>query len=126
MAELKTVDEIYEHIANALAGAVDEPWSEIRLVSKIWMTSTGFTGDYTRQPPDLGVADLDVDRIDYSVTKALKKLQSIMTSTSHGPWNKVTFKLAPDGKLAANFSYDSDLAESLKNAAAQAKAHSGR
>jgi len=44
MPELNTVDEIYEHVAGALAATVDEPWSEIRLHAEIWTTSIGFTG----------------------------------------------------------------------------------
>jgi hypothetical protein len=126
MTEPDTVEEIYEHIAGVLAAAVDEPWHEIRLNAEVWTTSTGFTGDYTRDPPDGGIADLDVDRIDYSVVKALKKLRTIMASTAHEPWNRATFKLAPDGEFSVNFVYDRDLAARLDDAAAQVRARSGR
>ena len=67
MAELSTVEEIYDFVANALAAAVDEPWKEIRLQAEVWKTSTGFTGDFTRDPAERGVADLDVDRLGYAV-----------------------------------------------------------
>ena len=80
MADLNTVEEIYDFVANALAAAVDEPWKEIRLQAEVWKTSTGFTGDFTRDPAERGVADLDVDRLDYAVAKAIKKLQTIMAS----------------------------------------------
>jgi hypothetical protein len=42
-----------------------------------------------------GVADLDVDRLDYAVAKAIKKLQTIMTAASHRPCNQATFRLTP-------------------------------
>ena len=121
MAELNTVEEIYDFVANALVAAVDEPWKEIRLETEIWNTSTGFTGDYTRDPAERGVADLDVDRLDYAVAKAIKKLQTIMTSTAHAPWNKATFRVTPDGEFFANFAYDADLSARLDAAAARAR-----
>ena len=122
MTELSTVDEIYEFVANALAAAVDEPWKEIRLQAEVWKTSTGFTGDYTRDPAERGVDDLDVDRLDYAVAKAIKKLQTIMTSESKDPWNRATFRLTPDGEFTVNFSYDADLAARLEASAARARA----
>ena len=122
MADLNTVEEIYDFVANALAAAVDEPWKEIRLQAEVWKTSTGFTGDFTRDPAERGVADLDVDRLDYAVAKAIKKLQMIMASDSHEPWNQVTFRLAPDGEFVANFNYDADLAARLEELAARARA----
>jgi Protein of unknown function, DUF600 len=123
MVELSTVDEIYDLVANALAAAVDEPWKEIRLQAEVWKTSTGFTGDFTRDPAERGVADLDVDRLDYSVAKAIKKLQTIMTSDAHEPWNQATFRLTPDGGFTVNFAYDADLAARLEASAAHARAH---
>jgi len=122
MAELNTVEEIYDLVANALAAAVDEPWKEIRLQAEVWKTSTGFTGDFTRDPADRGVADLDVDRLDYTVAKAIKKLQTIMTSQAHEQWNQVTFRLTPDGSFVANFAYDADLAARLEESAAHVRA----
>ncbi|MEH2628693.1 hypothetical protein V1292_006748 [Bradyrhizobium sp. AZCC 1719] len=121
MAELNTVEEIYDFVANALVAAVDEPWQEIRLETEIWKTSTGFTGDYTRDPAERGVADLDVDRLDYAVAKAIKKLQTIMTSSAHEPWNKATFRVTPDGEFFANFVYDADLSARLDAAATRAR-----
>ncbi|WOH53612.1 immunity protein YezG family protein [Bradyrhizobium sp. sBnM-33] len=121
MAELSTVEEIYDFVANAMAAAVDEPWREIRLETEIWKTSTGFTGDYTRDPAERGVADLDVDRLDYAVAKAIKKLQTIMASTAHEPWNKATFRVTPDGEFFANFAYDADLSARLDAAATRAR-----
>jgi hypothetical protein len=126
MPEPNTVDEIYEHVADALAKAVDEPWSEIRLHAEIWTTSIGFTGDYTREPPDQGQADLDVCHLDYSVAKAFKSLQKIMASSAHEPWNKATFKLAPDGAFSVNFAYDEALVRRLEQAAAVARQRSNR
>jgi len=126
MSEPNTVDEIYEHVAGALAAAVDEPWSEIRLYAEIWTTSIGFTGDYTRAPPEQGQADLDVDRLGYSVAKAFMRLQTIMASSAHGPWNRATFKLMPDGQFSVNFTYDAELVERLKQSAAQARLRSNR
>jgi Protein of unknown function, DUF600 len=124
MPELNTVDEIYEHVAGALAATVDEPWSEIRLHAEIWTTSIGFTGEYTRQPPDQGEADLDVGKLGYSVAKAFMSLQKIMASSAHGPWNRATFKLAPDGQFSVNFTYDDALVQRLKQSAAQARLRS--
>jgi hypothetical protein len=121
MAELSTVEEIYDFVANAMAAAVDEPWREIRLETEIWKTSTGFTGDYTREPAERGVADLDVDRLDYAVAKAIKKLQTIMASSAHEPWNKATFRVTPDGEFFANFVYDADLSARLDAAAIRAR-----
>jgi hypothetical protein len=125
MPELNTVDEIYKHVAGALAAAVDEPWSEIRLLAEIWTTSIGFTGDYTRGPPDQGQADLDVSHLGYSVAKAFMRLQTIMASSSaHEPWNKATFKLAPDGNFSVNFTYDEALVRRLEQTAAAARLRS--
>jgi Protein of unknown function, DUF600 len=121
MAELNTVEEIYDFVANALAAAVDEPWKEIRLETEVWKTSTGFTGDYTRDPAERGVAHLDVDRLDYAVAKAIKKLQTIMASSAHEPWNKATFRVTPDGEFVANFVYDAELSARLDAAAARAR-----
>ena len=121
MAELSTVEEIYNFIAKALTAAVDEPWKEIRLQAEVWKTSTGFTGDFTRDPVERGVANLDVDRLDYAVAKAIKKLQTIMTSDAHEPWNQATFRLTPDGAFSVNFSYDGDLAARLEASAGRAR-----
>jgi Protein of unknown function, DUF600 len=121
MSEPNTVDEIHQHIGDALTAAVDEPWSEIRLHVEIWTTSTGFTGDYTRDPPEAGIADLDVSRLGYSVAKALKRLQTIMTSSAHAAWNRATFRLAADGQFAVDFAYDEELVRRLEQSAAQAR-----
>jgi Protein of unknown function, DUF600 len=124
MPEPNTVDEIYEHVAGALAAAVDEPWGEIRLHAEIWTTSIGFTGEYTREPPDQEEADLDVGKLGYSVAKAFMRLQKIMASSAHGAWNRATFKLAPDGQFSVNFTYDDELVQRLKQSAAQARLRS--
>jgi Protein of unknown function, DUF600 len=121
MAELNTVEDIYEFVANALASAVDEPWKEIRLHTEMWHTSTGFTGDYTRDPEERGVADLKVSKLGYGVAKAFEKLQSIMQSNAHEPWNRATFRLAPDGDFSVKFAYDAELAARLEAAHARAR-----
>lgn len=122
MAELNTVEEIYDFVASALVAAVDEPWTEIRLQAEVWKTSTGFTGDFTRDTAERGVAELDVDRLDYAIAKAIKKLQTIMKSDSQEPWNRATFRLMPDGEFSVTFAYDADLAARLEASAARARA----
>jgi hypothetical protein len=122
MSDPNTVDEIYQHIGETLTAAVDEPWSEIRLHVEIWTTSTGFTGDYTRDPPEAGIADLNVSRLGYSVAKALKRLQQIMKARE--AWNRATFKLAPDGRFSVDFAYDEELVRRLEQSAAAARQRS--
>ena len=85
---------IYAHVAAALAAAVEEPWREIVLRIDTVEGSIGLTGDYAT--PDGARCDLDVRRLDYSVSKALRNLNRQMAGTA-AAWSDAAFHLSQDG-----------------------------
>lgn len=87
-------DAIYAHVAAALASAVDEPWREIVLRTDAAGGSIGLTGDYAT--PDGTQRDLDVRRLDHSVSKALRNLNRQMAGTA-AAWTDAAFHLSQDG-----------------------------
>lgn len=103
MADIDTPEGIYRHVGQALAGSVAEPWSEIRLHVDVIDGSVGLTGDYTRAAGE--VADLDVRKLDYSVSKALRNLHRLTASSAHEPWSKAVFSLKSDGAFDLKYDY---------------------
>jgi len=103
MANIDTPEDIYAYVGQALADAVAEPWSEIRLEIDAEGDSIGLTGDYTR----VGgvVADLDVRKLGYTVSKALLNLRRITVSSAHKPWSRAVFSLKADGDFNLKYAY---------------------
>lgn len=104
MADLDTPEGIYRHVGQALADSVAEPWSEIRLRIDMVEGSVGLTGDYTRASSG-EVADLDVRKLDYSVSKAVRNLHRLTGSSAHEPWSKAVFALKADGAFDLKYDY---------------------
>jgi hypothetical protein len=63
--------------------------------------SVGLTGDYDRAQG--GTADLDVRRLDYSVSKALRNLHRLTVQEGQEPWSEVVFTLKAGGNFALRF-----------------------
>lgn len=103
MADIDTPEGIYRHVGQALADSVAEPWSEIRLRIDMFDGSVGLTGDYTKASGD--IADLDVRKLDYSVSKALRNLHRATASSAHEPWSKAVFSLKSDGAFDLKYDY---------------------
>jgi hypothetical protein len=98
---IETIDAIYHHVAGQLAESANEAWSEIRLQISIIDGSVGLTGDYDRAQG--GTADLDVRRLDYSVSKALRNLHRLTVQEGQEPWSEVVFTLKAGGNFALRF-----------------------
>jgi hypothetical protein len=94
-------DAIYRHVAGQLAESADGPWSEIRLHISVIDGSVGLTGDYDRAQG--GTVDLDVRRLDYSVSKALHNLHRMTVQDGQEPWSEVVFTLKAGGNFALRF-----------------------
>ena len=103
MADIDSPEGIYRHVGQALADSVAEPWSEIRLHVDVIDGSVGLTGDYTKTAG--GVADLDVRKLDYTVSKALRNLHRLTASSAHEPWSKAVFSLKSDGAFDLKYDY---------------------
>lgn len=103
MADIDSPEGIYRHVGQALADSVAEPWSEIRLHVDVIDGSVGLTGDYTKAAGD--VADLDVRKLDHTVSKALRNLHRLTASSAHEPWSKAVFSLKSDGAFDLKYDY---------------------
>jgi hypothetical protein len=94
-------DAIYRHVAAQLAESTSEAWSEIRLHISIIDGSVGLTGDYDRAQG--GTIDLDVRRLDYSVSKALRNLHRLTVQEGQEPWSEAVFTFKANGEFALRF-----------------------
>ncbi len=95
MVNIETPEGIYAHIAQSLIGSVADAWLEIRLHVDVIDGSVGLTGEC-----DLSsgrTTDLDVRKLNYTVSKAIRNLHRQMSSAGQEPWCRAVFVLKPDG-----------------------------
>jgi hypothetical protein len=104
MADLDTPEGIYRYLGQSLADSVAEPWSEIRLAIDMIEGSVGLSGDYTRAG-SAETADLDVRKLDYLVSKAVRNLHRLTDSSAHEGWSKAVFTLKANGTFDLKYDY---------------------
>jgi hypothetical protein len=99
MATLDSPADIYEHVFDALLMQPQDDWIEIHLHADVDENSVGLTADYSTA--DGRTLDLDVRKLDHSVSKAIRDLRRIMTGASQ--WSKAHFLLKRSGEYAVRF-----------------------
>jgi hypothetical protein len=94
MADLTEPGAIYADVATKLAAGVDGDWREIVLKISVLDNSVGLAGEYATQAGEK--RDLDVRRLDYPVSKALRNLHRLMCGGASA-WSQAEFRLMPNG-----------------------------
>ncbi len=101
MATLDSPAEIYDQIFDALLMCPEGDWLEIHLHADVDENSVGLTADY--RTADGAAENLDVSKLDHSVSKAIRNLRRIMTSNNGIGWNKAHFLLKRSGEYSVGF-----------------------
>lgn len=101
MATLDSPAEIYEHVFDALLMEPQGDWLEIHLHADVDDNSVGLTADYVTA--DGRSENLDVRKLDHSVSKAIRNLRRIMTGAGQTGWSKAHFLLKRSGEYAVRF-----------------------
>jgi hypothetical protein len=110
---LRTINEVYECIAQHLMDCVDNNWSHITFNVE---RSAGDVIEYTGIFNTLENKEeyLDVFELDNHVGDDFHELYSIMTEEGdQHKWNRAIFKLTPDGKFSIDFDWDQELADEV-------------
>ena len=107
----RTIDDVYESIAQNISSVIQGEWSNSVLDVEFNGDSADF--DATFETFDGQKKDFDVE---YQVFKDFKELHAIMTAEGdHHKWNRATFKLTPDGKFSIDFDWDQALADEVES-----------
>ncbi|MDQ0319895.1 hypothetical protein QO002_002033 [Pararhizobium capsulatum DSM 1112] len=93
--------EIYDHVFDAVMMSIDGDWIEIHLQADVDDQSVGLKGDYRTAEGE--TLDLDVRKLDYSVSRAIRDLSRIMADTEKSGWTKAVFLLKRSGEYAVHF-----------------------
>ncbi len=105
----RTVDEIYESIAQNIIDAIPNNWSSSSLNVEFNGDSAEF--DATFETLTSETEDFDVE---YQVFKDFKDLYAVMTEEGdYHKWNRAIFKLTPNGKFSIDFDWDQALADEV-------------
>lgn len=105
----RTIDEIYESIAQNMIDAIPSDWSSSSLDLEFNNGSAEF--DATFETPAGDTEDFDVE---YQVFKDFKEMYAIMTEEGdQHKWNRAKFKLTPEGKFSIDFDWDQALADEV-------------
>jgi hypothetical protein len=101
MATLDSPAEIYNHVFDALLMLPEGDWLEIHLHADVDGESVGLTADYRTNTDS--TENLDVRKLDHSVSKAIRNLQRIMAGTTGKAWSKAYFLLKRSGEYSVRF-----------------------
>src|SRR5688572_15668097 len=111
LMDLDTTHGIYAYIGEAMAGVIDGTWRNARLEADVAGGSVGLSGQVERH--DGRLEGLDVHRLDFRVSKAVRNLHRIMAREDGKDWNRVDFELAESGEFSLRFGRDDALAQDL-------------
>lgn len=107
------VDDIYNHIGQAMFDALPDEWSEawVEVLIHQPKISISFVQQYLEEgatsPLDFNVDEVNGRYIDSDVDKAFYALYELMKS-ANGSWNKARFQITSDGDFDIQFKYDED------------------
>ncbi len=105
----RTIDEVYESIAQYIIDAMPSDWSSSNLDVEFNGDSAEFDATFEKLSGD--TEDFDVE---YQVFKDFKEIYTIMTEEGdQHKWNRAKFKLTLDGKFSIDFDWDQTLADEV-------------
>jgi len=109
----RPIDDIYTSIAQYLSACIDEDWADITLeVEREADNVIGFTGGYNSITGEQ--KNLSVGKLNEQVDDDFDEIYCIMTEEGEqNKWNRVKFKLTPDGKFSIDFDWDQELADEV-------------
>ncbi len=105
----KTVDEIYEDIAQRIVDAIDEEWTEATIDFEYLGDSGEYKGRYIT-----GASDEKDFKVGFKTYKDLKSLHAITTEGVSNHWNRAKFTLFPTGNFNIDFEWDQALADEIE------------
>jgi len=109
---MKTVDEIYQFIADNINTVIKENWKSAELNVEAIGQMVSNTGTYINSTGES--KQIDVDEFDFQLTFDLLELQQITTKKDNNKWNRATFTLTPDGKFDMEFKWDQQLQDEIE------------
>ena len=109
---MTTIDEINIKIAHFLSDQITQDWKFAQIDAEFFNTAANFDITYTDN--DDCQHDLDGG---YTLLKLIRALHEITTQSGSNPWNRILFRLYPDGKFNIDFSWDQALADEIERLA---------
>ncbi len=111
--ERMTVDEIYKKIGQKLFEHFDsDNWNEAVLRIMRVDSTVGFEGEYRDKANE--VQDIEVT-FGYTESKYIHELYAITTEGGSNKWNRLVFRLWPEGRFDIAFAWDQELHDELEN-----------
>lgn len=101
----RTIDEIYQSIAQAIADSIQETWDFAKIEVEYVEDAAEFDCVYVNSSTKV---EIDFD-IEYQMFKDFKALHEITTSNNSNPWNRALYVLKPNGEFNIDFKWDEEL-----------------
>lgn len=112
---MKTVDEIYQSVAENINSVIKEEWKNAELHIEVLGQMISNTGTYINYSGE--TKQIDVDELDFELTFDLLDLQKITTEGSSNKWNKAIFTLTREGKFDMEFIWNQELQDEVERLA---------
>jgi len=101
---MKTIDEIYQAIADNMESVIAEEWAYAELNIETIGTMVSFIGEYMNANKEK--KQINVDELDFQLTFDILELHRISTEDGVNKWNKATAHLTSEGKFNMEFMWD--------------------
>ena len=106
----RTIDEIYQKIAQDIVNAIDNEWKTAVMSVELLKDAANYKCRYLNSLNDKEEAfDPDPFSLD-----DFEELHEIMNAEGQHDWNRAVFTLYPDGKFNIDFKYDKELASEIE------------
>jgi hypothetical protein len=112
---MKTVDEIYQAIAENINAVIQEEWKTAELKIEAIGEMVSNMGTYINGADE--EKQIDVDEFDFQLTFDILELQKMTTEGGNNKWNRAIFTLTSNGKFDMEFIWDQELQDEVERLA---------
>lgn len=106
----RSVDEIYQKIAQDIVNAIDDEWKSAVMSVELLKGAANFKCRYLK---GINNEEQAFDPDPFSLDD-FEELHDIMTAEGQHNWNRATFTLYSDGNFDIDFKYDIELSAEIK------------
>lgn len=105
-----TVNDMYSLIGQSIIDSIDDNWDRALLKIKHNGKSGGFNLNYWKLDKKKSIRLQN----SYQLYKAIKELHQITTEGGHNKWNRLEYRLTPDGEMDLEFIWDQALFDEIE------------
>ena len=102
---MQTLEECYRLIAESMFANIPEDWKEAWIDAEVEDDWGRYTGDYIDLQGEEKWYDPEIQGKDFALLDVLLKMRGFMKQPGPARWNKVRFRMTPEGAFHLDLTY---------------------